>query len=78
MGIPAVAVVTSEFKVLADSIARMWGWPDLPMAVVPHPFTNLSPEEVVALVDRHAQDILSKVVDGVGPDLVTRRGRPAG
>lgn len=74
MGIPAVVVVTSEFKVLADSIARMWGWPDLPMAVIPHPFTTLTPDEVVALADEHAADILSKVVLNVGQDLATGSG----
>jgi hypothetical protein len=69
-----VTIVTQEFKNLADSVAGFYAFPDLPMVVVPHPFVTLELEEVRAIADAKAEEIVACLVVRTGPDLFTDRG----
>ena len=45
-GIPAVAIITEPFIPTATAIAELSGMPGYPHAVIPHPVSSLSPEDV--------------------------------
>jgi hypothetical protein len=49
--VPAVHVTTSEFEPLARSMARMRGYPNLPIIVLPHPFETRTDEEVLRIAE---------------------------
>lgn len=36
-GVPAVALVTTEFQAQGDFVARSLGMPDVPRVILPHP-----------------------------------------
>jgi hypothetical protein len=59
--------VTTQFESLARSISAFEGYPDLPLVVVPHPFTTLSKPEVEELADEFAEEILSRLASDPGP-----------
>jgi hypothetical protein len=40
-GIPTAAIVTDKFTLTAGRMSSLWGLPDLPLAVIPHPFADL-------------------------------------
>lgn len=64
-------VVTSEFVSLATSLAKFYGYPELPMVIVPHPFNNLPEAEILRLADKHAHEIVASLVRHADPDLRT-------
>ncbi len=66
MGVPAVAVVTTEFLRLAQSLARTAGYPDLRILVVPHPFETKPIAEIEALADERASQIVN-LLTGMQP-----------
>ncbi len=53
----AMAVVSNAFLGLGKAQARALGHPDLPLAVIPHPFGSRTRDEVRALADTCAADI---------------------
>ena len=57
-GIPTVSIVTEAFTSLAKSAAKSYGYPDLPMVVVPHPFETLPREEVRRIADAKFEEIV--------------------
>ncbi len=61
-GTPTVTVVTEQFVSLAKAAARGFGYPDLPMVVVPHPFETLSIETVEQLAHEKAAEIAAGLV----------------
>jgi hypothetical protein len=65
-----VLVATSEFKVLAESIAKFQGYPNLPMVVVPRNFTTMLPDEVAKLADELMEQILGQIADEVDPEVL--------
>jgi predicted dienelactone hydrolase len=48
----AVTVVSNAFLGLGKAQARSLGHPDLPLAVIPHPFGSRTREEVHALAEQ--------------------------
>ena len=54
----AVAVCSSAFSVLGRAQARSLGMPELPIAVIPHPFGTRSRDDVRALAERCVDDIV--------------------
>jgi hypothetical protein len=56
-GIPAVAIITEPFIPTAAAIALLSGMPGYPHAVIPHPVSSLSPEDV----RRRAEAIATRV-----------------
>ena len=58
LGVPTVALVAEAFETDAHESARVFGMPDLAIAVMPRTLTNLSPDEVTEI----AQGIRPRVV----------------
>ncbi|MCS7174083.1 MAG: hypothetical protein N0A24_12120 [Armatimonadetes bacterium] len=61
-GVPAAVVITEAFLRTADAMAQTRGMPGYPYAVIPHPLSSLSPEEVRA----RAEQVLPEVVRLLG------------
>jgi hypothetical protein len=40
-GIPTALIVTEKFTMTAGRMSALWGVPDLPLAIIPHPFADL-------------------------------------
>ena len=65
-GIPAVALVTSEFWAQGDFVARSVGMPDVPRVMLPHP------------VAATGADNLRRVAELIRDEVIARlSGRPA-
>jgi hypothetical protein len=65
LGVPTVTVCTEAFVDLATGVAHANGIPDLSLAVIPHPFTKLSPEEVVELAATLLPAIVRNLTHGI-------------
>jgi len=50
-------VISTAFTVLAHAQAKALGDPDLPVAVIPHPFGSRSREEVRAIAEKCVDEI---------------------
>jgi len=59
--VPTVTVVTDALLSLAKSAAKSYGYPDLPMVVVPHPFETLAPERIRQIAEEKFAEIVSAV-----------------
>ncbi len=62
VGVPAAAIITEVFRTTADAMAQTQGMPGYPYAVIPHPISSLSPEEV----QRRAAEVLPQVLKLLG------------
>jgi len=60
-GTPAVMICSNSFIPLGQSQARALGDADLPIAVIPHPFGMRSREEVRAIAEKCAADVIQLV-----------------
>jgi len=58
-GLPAVAILTTEFVVQGDFVARAVGMPDIPRAVIEHPCAG------------SGRDNLERVARDLAPRLLT-------
>ena len=56
-GRAAVAICSTAFLTLGRAQARALGNPDLPIAVIPHPFGLRTREEVRLMADKCVDDI---------------------
>ena len=56
-GIPAVAVVTDAFESTTREMASLWGVPDFPFVMMPHPLASLSPALIEQRAGRLIEDI---------------------
>jgi hypothetical protein len=65
-GVPAVALVTSEFWPQGDFVARSVGMPDVPRVMLPHPVASTGRERMRAI----AEEIRERVIEAL-------RGKPA-
>ena len=52
-----MTICSTAFVTLGKAQAKTLGHPDLPLAVIPHPFGIRTREEVRDLADRCAEDI---------------------
>jgi hypothetical protein len=72
LGVPTVALIAEEFETDAHESARVFGMPDLRIAVMPRTLTNLSPEQVVEIAERIrptvVQALLAEAAAGAQPD----------
>jgi hypothetical protein len=59
-----VTVCSTAFTTLGQAQARALGKPDLPIAVIPHPFGLRTREEVREIAEQCAQDIARLVNRG--------------
>jgi hypothetical protein len=57
-GVPSASIVTEVFKTTGKAMARSWGLPDFKFIAMPHPISNLTPEQL----DQRAEAVLPEVV----------------
>jgi hypothetical protein len=75
LGVPAASIVTDAFTASGNAMARRMGIPGYRYTMLPHPVSNLTPDEC----KQRAVDILQEVLDilGVGErpavDVATRQ-----
>jgi len=58
-GVAAAVVCSDAFVPLATAQARVFGAPDLPLIVIPHPLGGLGPEDV----KRRAEVALPRLIE---------------
>jgi hypothetical protein len=61
MGIPAVAVATTQFATPARVQAGALGRPGFDAVYVPHPIQDQTPEQVAARADAVAEEIVKRL-----------------
>ena len=71
----AVEVVSTAFLTLGRAQARALGYPDLPMAVIPHPFGVRTRDEVRQMAKQCADDIARLACEPMA-EIVLRRPPP--
>ncbi len=65
-GIPATVVITTAFLKAAEFQFRGRGMGGHPFVALPHPISNLKPEEVRALTLRHVDEVARQLVAPAG------------
>jgi hypothetical protein len=60
-GVPAVALVTSEFWSQGDFVARSVGMPDVPRLMLPHPVAATGVENLRRVADAIRDDIVARL-----------------
>ena len=58
LGIPAVALVTSEFWPQGDFVAQSLGMPDVPRVQLPHPIAGTGTANMKAVAEQYAPLII--------------------
>ena len=61
LGIPAVAVATTEFITPARAQASALGRPGFDAVYVPHPIQDQTPEQIAARADAVADEIVKRL-----------------
>ena len=64
-GKTAVTVCSTAFKTLGTAQARALGQPNLPIAIIPHPFGTRSRDEVRQLAEACVDDIVKLATGAV-------------
>ena len=59
LGIPSVALVTEEFWAQGNFVAESLGMPGAPRVQLPHPVAGTAAENMTAVADSVAQEILA-------------------
>ena len=62
LGIPAVALVTEEFWSQGNFVAESLGMSDVPRVQLPHPVAGTGAENMTAVADSVAEQILNALV----------------
>ncbi|MCI3952892.1 MAG: hypothetical protein K0R53_2390 [Burkholderiales bacterium] len=60
-GIPATVVITQAFRNAAEFQFRGRGMEGHPYVELPHPISNLKPDEMKALTLRHVEDVMRQL-----------------
>ena len=60
-GIPATVVITQAFRNAAEFQFRGRGMEGHPYVELPHPISNLKPDEMKALTLRHVEDVVRQL-----------------
>ena len=63
-GVPATVVITSAFRKAAEFQFRGRGMAGHGYVELPHPISNLKPDEVRALALRHVDEVARQLVTG--------------
>jgi hypothetical protein len=58
-GIPAVALVTTEFRAQGDFVARSVGMPDVPRVILPHPVAGSGRANLRAVAESCLDEVLA-------------------
>ena len=67
-GIPTAAIITHTFTASANAMARRNGFPDYRYAMIPHPLSSLSPEQV----RQRAREVLPEILAILGIEEKTK------
>jgi hypothetical protein len=67
-GIPAAAIITHTFTASANAMARRNGFPNYRYAMIPHPLSNLSAEQV----RQRAREVLPEILAILGIEKKTK------
>ena len=76
-GVPAVALVTSEFWPQGDFVARSVGMPGVPRVMLPHPVAATGVENLRRVADQVRDAIIAALGPGRGDDRRDDRGDDA-
>lgn len=60
-GRPAVAIVTSKFRVQGDFVARAEGMPDIPRVEVPHPVAGSGADAMMLTAMQACDEIVARL-----------------
>lgn len=71
-GVPAVALVTSEFWAQGDFVARSVGMPGVPRVMLPHPVSATGLENLRRVADGIRDEIIARLAPGAA--AATGRG----
>jgi hypothetical protein len=66
-GVPAVSICTDSFRIPAQAMARVYGFPGYEFVTIPHPIASLDQ----AQIDTRAHEVLPavlRIVTGQGAD----------
>ena len=58
---PVVTVTTNAFLQLARSELKAFGFPELPLVLIPHPYGQVPRERAVAVAEKAAQEVLDQL-----------------
>jgi hypothetical protein len=58
-GVPAVALVTTEFQPQGDFVARSLGMPDVPRVILPHPVAGSGRANMRVVAEKHVDEMLA-------------------
>ena len=67
-GIPAAAIITHTFTASANAMARRNGFPNYRYAMIPHPLSSLSAEQV----RQRAREVLPEILAILGIEEKTK------
>lgn len=68
-GIPAASIITSAFTASGNAMAKAQGYPGYRYAMIQHPLSSLTLEEV----EQRAREVLPELLDILGVDDGARR-----
>ncbi len=60
-GISSVVICSAPFVPLAKAQARVFGAPDLPLVVIPHPLGGISQEEIQRRADNAVPQLMELI-----------------
>ncbi|MBI3967695.1 MAG: hypothetical protein HY329_18815 [Chloroflexi bacterium] len=66
-GIPAAVVCTDAFEVTGRAMAEVQGAPDYQFAIIPHPISNLTDEQMKLRANEAAPDVLKLLFERQSP-----------
>jgi len=72
-GVPAAALITHTFTATADAMARRYGYPNYRYAVIPHPLSSLTAEQV----KQRAIEVLPEILSILGIEEGARNAAAA-
>ncbi len=64
LGIPAVAILTEEFVIQGEFVARAVGMPAIPRVIIEHPVSGTGRENLQRVASLAAPGLLSALIEG--------------
>lgn len=64
LGVPAVGVMTTRFISAAEMMCRVHGMPDYKFAVIEHPISSASDDELKAKAEATADQVATLILKG--------------
>ena len=64
LGLPAVAILTEEFVIQGDFVARAVGMPAIPRVIIEHPVSGTGRENLQRVADEVAPRLVAALAEG--------------